>query len=137
MGVGEMLSSFWADLVGRTTGPMTFRLVLQPAMALLYATLDGVKDARTGRPAYFWAALLDPDERTRLLQEGWARVRRVLILAAVMDAVYQLIVVRHIYLVQLVVVVLVLAFVPYLLWRGPVNRIARAFLRRADRRPLP
>jgi hypothetical protein len=129
--VNDILSSFFADLVGRFTGPMTFRLVLQPAMALLYATRDGLKDARAGRPPYFWAAVRDPNERTRLLHEGWARIRRVLVLAAVMDAIYQLIVVRHIYLVELVVVVLVLAFVPYLLWRGPINRIARWwFLRR-------
>jgi hypothetical protein len=38
---------------------------------------------------------------------------------------YQLIVFRWIHPVELVVVVLLLAFVPYLLIRGPVNRLAR------------
>ena len=55
---------------------------------------------------------------------------RVLILGFVMDAVYQLLVFRAIYLVEIVVVVLILAFVPYLLLRGPINRIARHWITR-------
>jgi hypothetical protein len=36
---------------------------------------------------------------------------------------------RGVHPLQLVVIVLLLAFVPYLLLRGPVNRIARRFMR--------
>ena len=46
----DTLARFWNDMVGRLTGPMTFRLILQPVMATLFATLDGIKDARVGRP---------------------------------------------------------------------------------------
>jgi hypothetical protein len=58
------------------------------------------------------------------LREGWKAVARIAGLGAVMDAAYQIMVFRTIRAVELVVVVLLLAFVPYLLWRGPVNRIA-------------
>ena len=51
----DMTTRFWTDLIGRLTGPMTFRLILQPAMASLLAVRDGIKDAKAGRPAYFWA----------------------------------------------------------------------------------
>jgi hypothetical protein len=42
-----------------------------------------------------------------------------------MDAIYQWMVIRWVYLGELLFVVLILAFVPYLLLRGPINRIAR------------
>ena len=44
-GVREQLLLSMFDRPG---GPMTFRFVLQPAVATLLAALDGVKDARNG-----------------------------------------------------------------------------------------
>jgi Outer membrane protein beta-barrel domain len=122
------LSSFWADLVGRLTGPMTFRIVFQPLMSMSYAVRDGVRDARQGRPAYFWALFTRSSQRRALLEEGWRAVFRVIVLGVVMDVIYQLIVDGNVRLVELVFVVLVLAFLPYLLLRGPVNRIARRWV---------
>jgi hypothetical protein len=124
-GLGPDASRMWSDLIGRLTGPMTFRLVLQPAMAAFYGVRDGLKDARSGKPAYFWSIMSHPSEGTRLLREGWHAVLRVILLGAVMDIVYQALVFRRVYPLQLVIVVLTLAFVPYLLVRGPANRIAR------------
>ncbi len=99
---------------------MNFRIVLQPTMAMLFATLDGIKDAKAGRPPYLWTIFTDPEERGRLLLEGEKRVLRVIILGVVMDGIYQLKLFRWIYPGELVIAVLVLAFVPYLLMRGPI-----------------
>ena len=68
----DLLIRMWTNFGGRICGPMTFRLILQPAMAALLAVRAGLKDAREGRPAYFWAALTDEGQRGALLQEGWA-----------------------------------------------------------------
>jgi lauroyl/myristoyl acyltransferase len=46
-----------------------------------------------------------------------------------MDLIYQVIVLRWFYPLEALIVALVLAFLPYILLRGPVNRIAR-FLKR-------
>src|SRR6187399_738132 len=102
----EPLVRFWTDLVGRLSGPMTFRLILQPTMAAIYAIRDGVKDARGSRPAYFWTIFTHPEERRRMLEDGWKAVARVIGLGVVMDAIYQLIVVKWIYPIELIVVVL-------------------------------
>ena len=126
----DISARFWNDVVGRLTGPLTFRVILQPMMAALFATIDGIKDAHHGRPPYFWTIFTCPEARGRLLEEGASRVLRVLILGFVMDAIYQLMVFRAIYLVEIVVVVLILAFVPYLLLRGLINRIARHWMTR-------
>ena len=120
----EMLARFWEHLGGRIGGPLTFRLILQPVMAGALAIRAGLADARAGRPAYFWTILTDPAQRRELLREGWKAVAQVFVLAVVIDVVYQLIVFRWIYLGEVLLVAFLLACVPYLLIRGPANRIA-------------
>jgi drug/metabolite transporter (DMT)-like permease len=118
------ITDFTSDLIDRLHGPFSFRFVLQPIMAAIYAIRDGVHDAHEGKPAYFWNVLTHSGRRAQL-STAWHRVLRVIILGVVMDVIYQLMVFKTIYLVQLAVVVLGLAFVPYVLLRGPVNRLAR------------
>lgn len=123
----ETLVRIVENLVGRLHGPLTFRLILQPVMASIYATLDGRRDARDGKPPYFWALFTDPEHRREMLKEGWKSVGKVFILAIVIDIIYQLMVFQWIYPVETLVLAAILAIVPYLLMRGPVNRILRSF----------
>jgi hypothetical protein len=120
----DTLTRFASNLLDRLEGPFSFRFLLQPIMAMLYATRDGLADAREHRPPYFWSLFTRPGERRHLLSEGWTAVTRVIVLGVVMDVLYQLIVFRWIYPGELAVVVLGLAFVPYVLLRGPIERIA-------------
>ena len=125
----EIFTRLWNDLIGRIGGPMSFRLLLQPTMAMIFAIRDGLKDAREGRPAYFYSLFTDPENRRSRLREGFKAVSRVFTFAIVMDLIYQVIVLRWFYPFQALIVASVLALLPYILVRGPVNRIAR-FLRR-------
>jgi len=59
----------------------------------------------------------------------------VFVLAIVMDVIYQLIVLRWVYPFELILVAILLAVVPYLLIRGPVNRVVRRL--RAKREATP
>lgn len=115
----------WTNLVGRVDGPLSFRLILQPVVAIFFAIRDGRRDAREGRVPYFWAIFTEPARRGALLREGWKAVTKVFVLAAIMDLIYQYLVLGWLYPVAALFVALSLAFVPYLLLRGPVNRIAR------------
>jgi hypothetical protein len=119
----DMLLRALLNVTDRVGGPMTFRIILQPLMASLLAFRAGWKDAQTGRPPYFWTILTDPSQRADLLHEGWKSVARVFVLAIVMDVIYQLIVLQWVYPFELILVAILLAVVPYLLIRGPVNRI--------------
>jgi hypothetical protein len=121
----ELFTRLWNDLTGRIGGPMSFRLFLQPMMALIFAIRDGLKDAREGRPAYFYSLFTDPENRRSRLREGFKAVSRVFTFAIVMDFIYQVIVLRWFYPLQALIVAIVLALLPYILLRGPVNRIAR------------
>jgi hypothetical protein len=135
--MGDLESRFFGDLAGRLSGPYMFRFFLQPLMGLIYAFRDGLKDAKAGRPPYFWALFYDPAERRHLVREGWHATVRVMLLGAFMDGLYEFTVFRSLRLVELLVVVLVLAVAPYVLLRGPINRIAARFLQRRTTAPRP
>lgn len=121
----DMLMRGLLNIADRIGGPMTFRVILQPTMAALLALRAGLKDAREGKPPYFWTILTRPAQRAELLREGWKAVARVFLLAIIMDIIYQLIVERWVYPFELIVVAILLAVVPYVLLRGPINRIVR------------
>lgn len=121
----DLLLRFWQDLIGRLEGPLTFRLVLQPVIAMFFAIRDGRRDAVEKRVPYFWAIFTDPSHRTELLREGWKAVAKVFVMAVIIDIIYQIIVFRWIYPMQALIVAFSLAFLPYLLLRGPINRILR------------
>lgn len=124
----DLLARVWENLGGRIGGPLSFRLILQPLVATFLAVRAGVLDARAGRPPYFWTILTSPADRANLLREGWKAVAKVFVLAVLIDVVYQLIVFRWVYPFESLLVAFLLACVPYLLIRGPVNRVASAGL---------
>lgn len=113
-----------SQLIARVSGPLKFRLVLQPAMASFFAIRSGLADARAGKPPYFWALLSDPGQRDDMIKDGWKSVGKVFILALVLDVVYQIIVLRFVYPGEAVIVAFVLAILPYLILRGLVTRLA-------------
>jgi hypothetical protein len=121
----DMWMRFTSDMIARVTGPMKFRLVLQPAMAAFLAIRSGLADARAGKPPYFWDLLRDPAQRETMIKDGWKSVGRVFILAVVLDVVYQLYVLHFVYAPQAIVVAIVLAIVPYMILRGLVTRLVR------------
>jgi hypothetical protein len=128
--MGDIFTRLWTNLIGRITGPMNFRLLLQPLVAAGFAIWSGIKDARAGRPAFLWTVITDPDQRSTLLRDAWKDVGKVFILAMILDAVYQLIQLRAVHLLELLIVAPTLAFVPYILLRGPVTRLVAALIRR-------
>ena len=118
------------DLAARVSGPMKFRLVLQPTMAAIFAIRAGLADARAGRTPYFWTLISEPSQRAYLIKDGWKSVGKVFVLALVLDVVYQIIVSRFVYPGETIIVAFVLAIVPYLILRGLVTRVARTKSRR-------
>jgi hypothetical protein len=113
------------NLFTRFDGPLHLRLILQPAVAAILGIRDGLNDGRQGRPAYFWAVFSTKGMRSELLRAGWRSVSKVFILACVLDIVYQIIVQRWVYPGEVLLVASILALIPYLLIRGPINRITR------------
>ncbi len=128
----HLLTRVVENLIGRLSGPMKFRLIIQPLVAAVFAVRDGLKDAREERPPFFRAILSHPDQRSGMLRDGWKSVGKIFIVAIIIDMVEQFIVLRCFYPGEALLVALILAFIPYMLIRGPVNRIARSKQRSAS-----
>ena len=102
---------------------------VQPTVAGIFAVRAGVRDAREHRPPYLWSILTQPEgTRHERLRQGLADVGKVFVVAVILDLTYEAIVDRWVYPGQALIVAAVLAFIPYLLIRGPVTRIARRFV---------
>ena len=116
-------------LIGRLDGPLHFRLVVMPTVVTFLAWRAHRRDVREGRPTRLGAFFTDPAARTRLVRSALKDIGRVFVVAVVMDSAYQLWVFRWVYPVQLLIVAVACAIVPYVLVRGPVMRLARRFWR--------
>ena len=125
----ETLQRIIENFFGRLDGPLHFRFILQPLMAFIFAAFDGIKDAKAGKPAYGWAVFSNPEHRKELLKDGWKHFGKIFILAIILDVIYQIKVHHAFYPVETLLTALVLAVLPYVLLRGPVNRVARLFKR--------
>ena len=128
----EVRDRVWHDLLERPSHLFRFRFILQPVMAGIAALHDGIADARMGRTPYFWALVTRSSRLLGRLEEGVISTDRVLLLGLVMDTIYQLIALKTFYPAEAAIVAIVLAFIPYLLLRGPITRFA--LYRRAGKR---
>ncbi len=124
--IQEMVSRGFTQLLGRASGPLHVRLVLMPTVVTLLAIRAGLRDARLGQPAFLWGILTDSGHRRQGIVTAWNDLTRVLIMAMLIDTVYQLVVLRAFYIVQALIVAVTFAIIPYILFRGPTARLSRA-----------
>lgn len=124
----ETLGRVWQNLVDRPGGPFVFRFVLQPIMAALAALRAGIRDARAGRAPFLETVLTDPAQRRSRLDEALVATARIILLGLAIDTVYQVIEFETFHPVEAVIIALLLAFLPYVLLRGVITRIARRWI---------
>ena len=132
--MGSLLSTYWTDFISRFDGPLHFRLIAQPLMAIFFAVRDGRRDAREGRGAYIWKFVHKPEHRRQLLASGVKSISKVFVLAFALDVAYQFLEWGGLKPLQALLTATVLAVVPYVVLRGPVNRVMQmsAFHRLED-----
>lgn len=122
---------FWQDIADRIHGPMTFRYILQPVMAFVAALPDGINDARHGRSAFFWTDPGNPALKRGRLRQGLESTARVVLLGISMDVIYQMRVSDQFYPVEALLMAILLAVIPYFIFRPIVERVARWWFARA------
>jgi hypothetical protein len=137
--MGEALRQAWEDIFGRIDGPMSFRIIIQPIMAIFLAIRAGWADARAGRPIFFWTLARDPARTRVMVKNLWRIAGKVFLVALVLDAIYQIIVLDWIYPLQLLIVAMLLALVPCMVVRAVGNRIVSMAHRRqpAEKKEVP
>ena len=127
----EIRQRFWSDMFARFGGPMTFRFFLQPTMAAIAALHDGLKDAREGHRSFFWSAWRHAGQQTGRLREGLISTARILLLGISMDVIYQLRELSGFYPAEAAVIAILLAVIPYFIFRWIVELAARHYSGRA------
>jgi hypothetical protein len=136
MATYSSFAQFLEDLVSRLTGPMHFRLILQPLVAIALGIRDGLKDARAGRPPFVTDLIVRPEGRKRQLKRGLQALIKPLIIAIILDAIAQYLMFGAIYAGAAVFVGVVIMAIPYSLARGLTNRIVSGRTRAIEaRRP--
>lgn len=123
--IGQHIADAWDMIIGRGAGPFHLRLIMQPVVASLLGIRAGRADAGHDRPPYFWSVFKANDhyDRRTLLRDGWGDVKKVFLIAIALDVVYGLIEFRWVYPLQTLIVAVVLAMIPYLIFRGLANRL--------------
>ena len=129
-------AQFLEHLLARLTGPMHFRLILQPLVAIALGIRDGLKDARAGRPPFVTDLIVRPEGRKRQLKRALQALIKPLVIAIILDAVAQYLMLGTIYPGAAVFVGVMIMAIPYSLARGLTNRIVSARTRAIEaRRP--
>jgi hypothetical protein len=134
--IADIFTRVWDNLVARTEGPMKLRFVLQPLMSFIFAVRAGIRDARNNRVPYLWRFKTSPGQRKAIAREAWKDVGRIFIIGVVMDIIYQLILIYgfkdkdRFYPLESILVAFGLAMIPYFIFRGPTDRIARMFTKK-------
>src|SRR5215831_8649188 len=113
------------ELLGRASGPFHLRLILQPTMASLFAFRAGLRDGRAGNPPFLWTFFTDHAERKRLVQSAWKDIGKLFVIALVLDVIYQFVELHAFRWLQTIIVVIVLAILPYTIVRSLVSRLAQ------------
>jgi hypothetical protein len=111
------------DLISRVDGPLHFRLIIQPLVAVFFAFRDGRRDAREGRAPF--RLFTRPEQRREVVLSSWNSLGKVFITALILDAAYQFLELRWFYPGEALLVALILAVLPYFLLRGAVNYLSR------------
>lgn len=126
---------FLEELLARPSGPLALRFIIQPATSLFFAFRDGARDAKYGRPAYFWALFTQKAHRRELVQSGWRSISKLVFMGLLLDVVYQILAPGQFRILETIVIAAVLCVLPYVLMRGPINRLLRWFASRGSDEP--
>ena len=121
----------------RITGPLHFRLILQPLAATLVGIRDGVRDAKAGEPPYLLAVLTRKEKRKDKVTGLWRSLRLGILFAIFLDALVQYMLFRSVRVVGAIVVGTLLMALPYTLGRALANRATVWRIGRdTERKPL-
>jgi hypothetical protein len=99
----EILARGWANLIARLDGPLHFRFIVQPLVAMLLGARAALREAREPRL----------EQRRDRVRRAARDVRTVFLVSVVLDAVYQIRVHVSIFALELLVTSALLAIVPY------------------------
>lgn len=112
-------------LAARLTGPMNFRFILQPVVAIGLGIRDGRLDAKARTPPFVVDVLFGFENRREYIVSALKNLTKPVLLGVVMDAIVQHQIFGHVRPLDALIVGAGVIGLPYALARGLANRAAR------------
>jgi hypothetical protein len=134
-GIYLFSQAFLEDIPKRLAGPGRFRFILQPLFALILGILNGLADARAGRPPYLYGMLFHRNLRRDLAREGFSAIVNLILMGILLDAVFQWIILGVSHFGAALVTGPILIITPYVVARALSNRLARYTKKQAAENP--
>lgn len=127
-------SEFLDDLAARIAGPMSFRFIIQPLVAVILGIRDGRLDAKAGTPPFIYNVIFKKEHYRSQFRNALHSLLTPVIVGTVLDAIAQYLIFKHIRpLPALLVGTFIMGF-PYSLSRGISNRIISGIIKRKEHR---
>jgi hypothetical protein len=128
--MSTFLDKILEGIVARVVGPMSFRFMLQPLVALLLGIRDGRMDAKAGTPAFIVDLVHNPENRKKNFASAAKSLMKPVIVGTVIDLIAQYLIFQHVRLIPAAIVGVLVMAIPYSLARGISNRIITSIARR-------
>jgi hypothetical protein len=125
---------FWDSIWHELTTAGRFRLIIQPALAMVLGVRIGLADARAGSQPFIARLIRSPHERWSLLRESIVHAAKPLTLALLMDGLFQYLTFGRIRILAAIIVGILLVWLPFSSTRGLTNRVWTSHRRRMARR---
>lgn len=103
-------------------GPGRLRFLVQPLIAIALGIRDGRRDAAAGRPPYVFGLLFVRATRTEEVMTGLKTLGKPLVVAVLLDALLQYVLLRSVRLWHALLAGAILIALPYAVARGLTNR---------------
>jgi hypothetical protein len=111
-------------LAARVTGPLHFRFILQPLIAIALGIRDGRLDARAGTSPFVIDVLFGSENRREYIASALKNLATPVVIGTVLDAVSQSQIFGHVRPLGALLVGFAVLGVPYALARGIINRLS-------------
>jgi len=119
----SFLDKFADGIMARITGPMSFRFMIQPCVAIILGIRDGIMDAKAGTLPIIADFIFNPEDRKENFKSALKSLTKPIIIGTVLDMVAQYLIFQHIRIIPAAIVGVFVMAVPYVLARGLTNRI--------------
>ena len=116
----EIFTRVWQDFVARTTGPLWFRLILQPLVATVFGVRAGLKIRQMEAKEGAHDRLLDPVHLKDLFRQALRDVGVMFLVGFILDGVFQVIGLKAFYPGEALVAAFLLVALPYQIVRSLV-----------------
>jgi len=131
--MGQVIENIVDGIASRITGPMHFRFIFQPLMAIILGIRDGIQDAKANEPPFISDLFFKPENRKRRIKDALKALLKPIIVAIILDAIAQYLLFKHIRPLPAVIVGTFVMGVPYSIARGISNRIMTMRIKKEKR----